>query len=68
MKTKEFIRQRNNKGALLNVDYQGLYEYKAKKKVLNTIQSQEEKINKLESSVEEIKQMLVKILEAGNNK
>lgn len=68
METKEFIRQKNNQGALLNVDYSGLKNYKNKRNMLATVKNQEERIDRLESSLEEIKGLLVKILETGNNR
>ena len=68
MKTKEFIRQKNNHGALLNVDYEGLERYKIKKKTEATLKNQQEKISNLEASLEELKGLLNKILETGNNK
>lgn len=68
METKEYIRQSNNPGALLNVDYAGLKSYKNKRKMAITIKEQEEKISKLESSLEEVKSLLVKFLETGNNR
>lgn len=68
MITKEYKRQRSNPGALINVDYEGLEQYRNKRKMKITLKEQEQKIAKLESSVEEIKGMLIKLLEAGNNK
>jgi hypothetical protein len=68
MFTKEFVRQKDNPGALLNIDNAGLENYKSKRKLMAVIKEQDEKINKLESSLEEIKKMLVNILETGNNK
>lgn len=68
METKEFIRQNNNKGALINIDTPGLKNYKSKRNMLAAVKNQEERIDRLESSLEEIKGLLVKILETGNNK
>lgn len=68
MFTKEFVRQKDNPGALLNIDNVGLENYKNKRKMMTVIKEQDEKINKIESSLEEIKKMLVNILETGNNK
>lgn len=58
METKEFIRQKNNPGALLNIDSDALENYKNKKKMFKTLSIHEEKIKMLEKSLEELKELL----------
>lgn len=65
METKEFIRQQNNPGALLNVDLSGLEQYKNSKRTSRTMKLHEERIKVLEDTVEELKQTLAKILKVG---
>lgn len=62
MKTKEFIRQQNNPGALLNIDNAGLQAYKNNKKTSMTLRIHEEKIKVLEKNIEELQQFLAKNL------
>jgi len=62
MKTKEFVRQENNPGALLNVDNAGLEAYRNKKRTEGTLRSHEEKIKVLEKNIEELKEFLAKNL------
>jgi hypothetical protein len=62
MKTKEFIRQQNNPGALINIDNAGLQAYKNNKKTSMVLKIHEEKIKVLEKNIEELKQFLAKNL------
>jgi hypothetical protein len=62
METKDFIRQKNNPGALLNVNNAGLEEYRNKKRTLGTLKIHEEKIKNLEKTIEELKDFLAKNL------
>lgn len=64
MERKEFIRQNNNPGALLNIDNEALENYKNKKKVSKTLSSHEERIQHLEKVVLELKELLTKDLKA----
>jgi len=68
MKTKEFERSNMNPGAILNVDNSGLAAYKRHREVMRNVITHEERIKKIESSLEDIKDLLVKIVENGNNK
>ena len=57
MKTADgFIRQKDNPGASLNVDHQGLAAYKLRKQ-------RESEINTLKDDVKEVKDLLNKLLE-----
>jgi hypothetical protein len=68
MKTKEYERSNVNPGAIVNVDNSGLAAYRRQREVLRNIGTHEERIKKIESSLDDIKGLLVKILENGNNK
>ena len=62
------MRQANNAGALLNIDNSGLAAYKRQREVMRNVKTHEERIQKIESSLDEIKNLLIKALENGNNK
>ena len=49
-------------GALLNTDNAKLAAYKLQKKQMNQTKTNEEKINKLENDIDEIKSMLQQLL------
>lgn len=68
MKTTEFVRSNKNHGAILNVDNAGLAAYKRNREVMRNIGTHEERLKKVENSLEDIKTLLTKILENGNNK
>ena len=68
MKTKEFVRQENNPGALVNVDNTGLTAYKRQREIMRNVGTHEERIKKIESSLDDIKNLLLKVLENGNIK
>lgn len=68
MKTKDFVRQENNHGALLNVDNSGLTAYKRQRELLRNMGSQEERIKKIENNIEEVKTLVLQLIENRNNK
>jgi hypothetical protein len=68
MKTKDFARQEDNPGALINVDNSGLSAYRRQRDIMRNVSTHEDRIKKIESSIDDIKNMLIKVLESGNNK
>ena len=68
MKTKDFVRLKDNKGALVNVDNSGLGAYKRQRELMRNLSTHEERIKNIESSLDDIKSMLIKVLENGTNK
>ena len=64
----EFIRSDKNSGAVLNRDNSGLAAYKRNREVMRNIGTHEERIKKIESSLDDIKGLLTKLIENGNNK
>lgn len=65
METKEYVRQKNNQGALLNVDTAGLTAYKRQREVMRNVSTHEERIKKIESSIDEVKNLLLQLVENG---
>lgn len=65
METKEYIRQQNNKAALLNVDNTGLAAYKRQREVMRNVSTHEERIKKIESNIDEVKSLLMQLIENG---
>ena len=65
MKTTEFIRQETNPGAILNIDNSGLGAYKRQREIMRNVGTHEERIKCIETSLDEIKNMLVKLLNQG---
>lgn len=66
-----FIRQRDNPGALLNVDNEGYKNYRETRKKILENHSKMEQINKLndeinniKDDISDIKQLLLKVLES----
>ena len=68
MKTKEFNRLETNPGAIINVDNSGLSAYRRQREIMRNIGTHEERIKNIESSLDDIKGLLTKLLENGNNK
>jgi hypothetical protein len=68
MKTKEFMRSEQNPGAVVNVNNEALAAYRRQREVMRNVGTHEERIAKIENSLDDIKNLLVKILENGNNK
>lgn len=68
MKTKDFVRTENNPGALVNVDNSGLSAYRRQREIMRNVGTHEERIKKIENTLDDIKSLLVKVLENGNNK
>lgn len=68
MKTKDFVRSENNPGAILNVDNSGLAAYRRQRAIMRNVGTHEERIQKIESSLDDIKDLLTKLLENGKNK
>jgi len=68
MKTKEFNRLETNPGAIINVDNSGLIAYRRQREIMRNIGTHEERIKNIESSLDDIKGLLTKLLENGNNK
>lgn len=65
METKEYIRQQNNKAALLNIDNTGLAAYKRQREVMRNVSTHEERIKKIESNIDEVKSLLLQLIENG---
>jgi hypothetical protein len=65
METKDYVRQKNNPGALLNVDNTGLSAYKRHREVMRNVSTHEERIKKIESSIDEVKDLLLQLVENG---
>jgi hypothetical protein len=68
MKTEKFMRQKNNPGALINIDNSSLDAYKKQREIMRNMKTHEERIQNIEFSLQEIKNLLIKSLENGNNK
>jgi hypothetical protein len=68
MKTEKFMRQKNNPGALINIDNSSLDAYKKQREIMRNMKTHEERIQNIEYSLQEIKNLLIKSLENGNNK
>jgi hypothetical protein len=68
MKTKEFNRLETNPGAIINVDNSGLSAYRRQREIMRNIGTHEDRIKNIESSLDDIKGLLTKLLENGNNK
>ena len=62
------MRSNNNPGAILNVDNSGLSAYKRQRDIMRNMNTHEERIKNIESSLDDIKGLLTKLLENGNNK
>ena len=65
---KDFVRSDQNKGAVLNTDNSGLAAYKRQRSIMGSVGTHEERIQKIESSLDDIKDLLTKLLENGKNK
>lgn len=65
METKDYVRQQNNKAALLNVDNAGLTAYKRQRETMRSLSTHEERIKKIESSIDEVKTLLLQLVENG---
>lgn len=63
MKTTEYVRQDTNPGAILNVDNSGLAAYKRQREIMRSVGTHEERIKRIEGSLDEIKNLLVAVLE-----
>lgn len=68
MKTKDFVRTENNPGALVNIDNSGLNAYRRQREIMRNVGTHEERIKNIENALDDIKSLLVKVLENGNNK
>ena len=64
----EFVRSDKNPGAVLNKDNSGLAAYRRQREIMRNVGTHEERIQKIESSLDDIKNLLTKLLENGNNK
>jgi len=62
MKTKEFVRNDVNPGAIVNIDNTGLSAYKRQREIMRNVGTHEERIKKIENTLDDIKGLLVKIL------
>ena len=62
------MRQKNNPGALINIDNSSLDAYKKQREIMRNMKTHEERIQNIEFSLQEIKNLLIKSLENGNNK
>lgn len=62
MKTKDFIRQPSNPGAILNVDNSGLQAYKRQRELMRRNINNDSRIEKLETEMSDIKEKLDLIL------
>jgi hypothetical protein len=64
--TKEYQRSSANRGAILNIDNEGLQAYKRQRQLMKNLGSQEDRISKIESDIGEVKDLLKQMLEKGN--
>ncbi|CAB4162800.1 hypothetical protein UFOVP787_121 [uncultured Caudovirales phage] len=60
--TNEFKRQNDNGAALINVDNSGLAAYKRTRENMRKVGNIDERMNNLEESVDEIKNLLRELL------
>lgn len=58
LKTKDYKRQNNNSAALLNVDNTALASYKQNRENMRKLGGVNERMDKIEESIEEIKELL----------
>jgi hypothetical protein len=68
MESKNFMRSEKNPGAIVNVDNEGLAAYRRNREIMRNVGTHEERISKIENSLDDIKGLLIQILENGNNK
>ena len=61
------MRSEQNPGAVVNVNNEALAAYRRQREVMRNVGTHEERIAKIENSLDDIKNLLVKILENGNN-
>ena len=59
-----FIRSDKNSGAILNRDNSGLAAYRKQREIMRNVSTHEERLKKVESSLDDIKNMLIKVLES----
>ena len=64
----EYMRQDSNNGAMLNVDNSSLEAYKKQRELKNSMRNYNSRLDNLEITVKEIKDLLTKVLENGNIK
>lgn len=64
----ENLRRDKNTNAVLNVDNSGLVAYRKQREQLKKMKHSASKIEKLESDVQEIKSLLLKLLDREDNK
>lgn len=62
METK-FIRQKDNPGALLNSDIEGLQAYKRQREIIRASSKHEERFQKIESTIDEVKTLLLQLMD-----
>ena len=67
MKTKDFIRAEDNPGVILNVDNSGLSAYRRQREIMRNVSTHEERIKKIENNIEEVKSLLLQLVENGKN-
>lgn len=65
---EDFVRSEKNSGAILNVDNSGLANYRRQREIMRNVSTHDERLKKVESSLDDIKGLLTKLLENGNNK
>lgn len=61
MESKNFVRSDSNKGAIINIDNEGLSAYKRQRQLLRDNQENDIRMKKIESSLEELKSIVLKI-------
>jgi hypothetical protein len=61
---QDFIRSDKNPGAILNTDSSGLAAYRRNREIMRNVGTHEERIKKIENSIDDIKNMLIKVLES----
>lgn len=67
MKTKDFIRSDDNPGVILSVDNSGLSAYRRQREIMRNVSTHEERIKKIENNIEEVKSLLLQLVENGKN-
>lgn len=65
METKEYIRQQNNQGALLNIDNTALAGYKRQREIMRNVVTHEDRIRKIENDIGEVKDLLRQLVNNG---
>ena len=61
MHGSSFIKSKENGGAIINVNNEALDAYKRQRQLLNDKKNNDERLNKLEDSIQELKEIVLKL-------